>query len=611
MKIKLFFLIIPIFIYNLTKGFPVGPRDGIEIPPPEVIKFMRRFGYLDQNPDDSEALYHESAIVEAIKNIQKYGALNQTGKLDAMTLDLFTKPRCGVPDIEGKPYYLHQQPVKAKTVDLKIKRRKRFIFGAKTWTKRNIKYLIGNWSLKIPREQVERDIARALHVWSQYSNLKFHRVEDTSADIIVGFGSHYHGDNYPFDGAGNILAHAFYPYEMGSWGGDVHFDEDENWKENATDLTRGVDFYTVALHELGHSLGLAHSPVYSSIMFPYYKGPEHNVLDYDDTLAMYNAYLSKKLDDDVEVVNEDYESSETNTENEETTEEVNTTPYNWETTKRQKFPELTTTSSDLNKEKSYHSPIPNICEGHFNAVCYFNNSMHIFKGEYVWKLSPNYKVVLGYPKQLHSVFTDLPESVQSIDACYERYDKTLVVFIGNQIWYFKDGNLSENSPQTLTDLLGDTEGRQKVNAVLLWPKNNRTYIFADTIFWRYNDELQTMDLGYPKTMQRWPGIPNNIDAAATLPNGKTYFFKDNRYWLYDNLHVQPIRGYPRRASTAWLGCTTRTTQIPFRSYNTTVSFIYASSSFSPAAPSISAALRQVSPLSLRRSLTETQTPMAP
>lgn len=49
---------------------------------------MRRFGYLDQNPDDSEALYHESAIVEAIKNIQKYGALNQTGRLDAMTLDV-------------------------------------------------------------------------------------------------------------------------------------------------------------------------------------------------------------------------------------------------------------------------------------------------------------------------------------------------------------------------------------------------------------------------------------------------------------------------------------------------------------------------------------------
>lgn len=92
--------------------------------------------------------------------------------------------------------------------------------------------------------------------------------------------------------------------------------------------------------------------------------------------------------------------------------------------------------------------------------------------------------------------------------------------------------------------------------------------------------------------------------------GKTYFFKDNRYWLYNNLRVQPVRGYPRRASTAWLSCTTRTTQTPFRSYNTTVSFIYASSDSAAVGPSTSSAWQVSSPWSLR-SLTETQTQMAP
>ena len=86
------------------------------------------------------------------------------------------------------------------------------------------------------------------------------------------------------------MAHAFYPYEEDSYGGDIHFDNDENWLDGAKNLNEGVDFLSVAVHELGHSLGLAHSPVYSSIMFPYYKGPNLAQLDYDDILAMYQLY---------------------------------------------------------------------------------------------------------------------------------------------------------------------------------------------------------------------------------------------------------------------------------------------------------------------------------
>uniref|UniRef100_A0A8R1DIH5 ZnMc domain-containing protein n=1 Tax=Caenorhabditis japonica TaxID=281687 RepID=A0A8R1DIH5_CAEJA len=108
--------------------------------------------------------------------------------------------------------------------------------------------------------------AKAFATWEEHTRLWFVAVDDDqkNANIDIVFAAGDHDDGEPFDGKGNILAHAFFP----RYGGDVHFDEDEIWSPNKTS---GVDLYAVAVHEIGHSLGLKHSSNYLSIMAPFYK----------------------------------------------------------------------------------------------------------------------------------------------------------------------------------------------------------------------------------------------------------------------------------------------------------------------------------------------------
>lgn len=73
------------------------------------------------------------------------------------------------------------------------------------------------------QSQADSETARAFQVWADVTPLTFTRVRGGNVDIEIRFEIRDHGDGFPFDGSGSVLAHAFFP----RFGGDSHFDDDE------------------------------------------------------------------------------------------------------------------------------------------------------------------------------------------------------------------------------------------------------------------------------------------------------------------------------------------------------------------------------------------------
>lgn len=113
-----------------------------------------------------------------------------------------------------------------------------------------------------PTEAME-PATNAFQKWESATQyFTFSKVESNEdSDLVIGFYSGDHGDGAAFDGPLGILAHAFAPTD-----GRLHYDADENWG-HAPDVN-SFDLESVALHEIGHLLGLGHTTVEAAVMHP-------------------------------------------------------------------------------------------------------------------------------------------------------------------------------------------------------------------------------------------------------------------------------------------------------------------------------------------------------
>uniref|UniRef100_A0A4X1VNK4 Matrix metalloproteinase-25 n=1 Tax=Sus scrofa TaxID=9823 RepID=A0A4X1VNK4_PIG len=477
------------------------------------VDWLTRYGYLPPPHPAQAQLQSPAKLRTAIKVMQRFAGLPETGLLDPLTVATMHKPRCSLPDVLG--------------VAGLVRRRRRYALSGSVWKKRTLTWRV----LSFPRgsalspDTVRSLLHHALAAWGLESGLTFREVGSESPaepDIIVDFARAYHQDSYPFDGQGGTLAHAFFPGEH-PISGDTHFDDEETWTFGAQD-GEGTDLFAVAVHEFGHALGLGHSSAPGSIMRPFYQGPVGNPSEY------------RLSQDDREGLQQLYGKAPQ-------------TPYDKPTRKPLATPPPPPALPLIGDPSQ---PVPDRCEGNFDAIANIRGETFFFKGPWFWRLQPSGQLVSPRPARLHRFWEGLPAQVQVIQAAYARHpDGRILLFSGPQFWVFQDRRL-EGAPRPLTEL--GLPPQEQVDAVFSWPLNGKTYLVRGQRYWRYDEAAASPDPGYPRDLSLWEGAPHAPDDVTVSNTGDTYFFKGAHYWRFPKGSVKAEPDSPQPMGPKWLDC---------------------------------------------------------
>jgi len=135
--------------------------------------------------------------------------------------------------------------------------------------------------------QVIKAFTRAFAEWAPFLNpIVFTSTsEKAKANILINFAEEGDADLPESFGGDEVLAYAYFPIDNYS---EIWFDESERWGSMSSS-TR-IDLFKVAVHELGHSLGIGHTKAPRDIMQAFYDPDTMVKITEDSSAAIETLY---------------------------------------------------------------------------------------------------------------------------------------------------------------------------------------------------------------------------------------------------------------------------------------------------------------------------------
>ncbi|KAM3616451.1 uncharacterized protein V6R79_018234 [Siganus canaliculatus] len=472
---------------------------------PEV--FLEKYGYLHQD----DHIHNEVELQSAICKFQWLSRLPVTCQLDAATLQRMSEPRCGVSD-EGSRQVWAQRVNAIFTGKVRPRSRRRRSAVQEKWYKRHLTYQIVNWPRHLSLGSVRLAVSAAFQLWSNVSGLVFQEAPEGPADIRLAFyeGDHNDGASNAFDGPGGTLAHAFLPRR-----GEAHFDRAERWTLNGH---KGHNLFVVTAHEIGHTLGLEHSPVRHALMSPYYRKLGRSLmLSWDDIVAVQQLY-GKPLDDrPVRLPGQ----------------VLHATLQEWE------FTEL--------HDRHQTTGQPLYCQGVFDAITMdLNETVLVFRGSMYWTVSARGDV--SGPLPLRQRWPGLPPAIEA--AAFSPLDSKWYFFKGKRMWRYTSSALDPGFPRRNSEL-----GLPRhPDCAFFYSPLGHMVIFKGSRYSVLNLNTLRQEPYYPRRLTDWNGVPQGTNGALTRPDGRLYLFREQRFWRFDLVKVRVTKEGQWAKDLSWTGC---------------------------------------------------------